>query len=117
LDDLLEPAVSVYLPYLLANQQAVMAGQNQLSYNALGVGWTEPAKPYRLWCLDQLRKNYQVLEDEARSGVANTLGSANAEEILSMPPTGRCDNLVGSLPYPATGNGRTAFDSWGRQLD
>jgi glutathione S-transferase len=117
LGDLLEPVVSVYLPYLLANQQAVMAGQDQLSYNALGVGWTEPAKPYRLWCLDQLRKNYQGLEEKARAGVANTLGSANAAEILSMPPTGSCDHLVGSLPYPATGNGRTAFDSWGRQLE
>jgi glutathione S-transferase len=117
LDDLLEPAVSVYLPYLLANQQAVMAGQDQLSYNALGLDWTEPAKPYRLWCLDQLRKNYQGLEEKARASVANTLGSANAEEILSMPPTGRCDHLVGSLPYPPTGNERTAFDSWGRQLE
>jgi glutathione S-transferase len=117
LGDLLEPVVSVYLPYLLANQQAVMAGQDQLSYNALGVGWTEPAKPYRLWCLDQLRKNYQGLEEKARAGVANTLGSAIAEEILAIPPTGHCDHLVGSLPYPATGNERAAFDSWGRQLD
>jgi glutathione S-transferase len=117
LGDLLEPVVSVYLPYLLENQKAVIAGQEQVSYDALGVSWTEPAKPFRLWCLDQLRINYQSLEYEARARVVNALGAVNSKETLSMPPTRRCEHLVGSLPYPATENGRTAFDSWGRQLD
>ncbi len=123
LSDLLEPAVSVYLPYLLTMQEAVIAGQNQVSYDALGVGWTEPTKPYRAWCLDQLRRHYRVLEDEARARVDDVLGEANAEaaakakEILSVLPTGHCDSVVGSLPYPAAGSGRTPLDSWGRPLN
>ena len=122
LSDLLEPAVSVYLPYLLTMQEAVIAGQDQVSYDALGVGWTEPTKPYRAWCLDQLRRPYQALEDEARARVDDVLGEANAEEaanakrILSMPPTGHNDDVVGSLPYPAQVN-RTPLDSWGRPLN
>jgi hypothetical protein len=122
LSDLLEPAVSVYLPYLLTMQEAAIAVQDQVSYDALGVGWTEPTKPYRAWCLDQLRRHYQALEDEARTRVGDVLGAANAEEaanakrILSMPSTGHNDDVVGSLPYPAQGN-RTPLDSWGRSLN
>ncbi len=122
LGDLLEPVVSVYLPYLLAMQEAVIAGQDEVSYDALGVSWTEPTKPYRAWCLDQLRRRYQALVDEARARVDDVLRAANAEEaanakdILSMPPTGHCDDVVGTLPYPAAGN-RTPLDSWGRPLN
>jgi len=117
IDDLLEPVVSVYLPYLLANQYAVIAGQEQVSYDALGVGWTEPAKPYRLWCLDQLRKSYHALDDAARAQVADTLGATSAEEILSMAPTGHCDRLIGPLPIAASGSDRPIFDSWGRKAE
>jgi glutathione S-transferase len=112
---LLEPVVSVYLPYLLANQQAVIAGQEQLTYEALGVDWAEPAKPYRLWCLDRLRKSYQALDDAARVQVADALGTPSAKSILLEAPTGHCDHLLGKLPYAATDNERTAVDSWGRQ--
>ena len=111
---LLEPMVSAYLPYLQANQQAVVAGQEQLNYEAQGVTWTEPAKPYRLWCLDQLRKSYQTLDGAARARVADALGAAGAENILSEIPTGHCDHLLDTLPYAATDNERTALDSWGR---
>jgi glutathione S-transferase len=114
LSDLLEPAVSVYLPYLLANQRAVMAGQDQLSYEALGAGWIEPAKPYRLWCLDQLRRNYHALDEAARAQVAAALEDAKAMDILATAPTGHCDHLVGTLPYSGTSE-RLTFDSWGRQ--
>ncbi len=69
-----------------------------------------------------MRRHYQALEDEARARVDDVLGEANAEEaakaeeILSMPATGHCDYVVGSLPYPAQGN-RTSLDSWGRPLN
>ena len=111
---LLEPVVSVYLPYLLANEAAVLAGQEQLSYEAMGTGWVEPAKPYRLWCLDQLRKKYHALDESACTLVTAALGDAIATNILATAPTGHCDHLVGSLPYSGTGE-RLAHDSWGRE--
>ena len=43
LGGLLEPVASAYLPYLLANQKAVIAGRNEVNYEALGVTWKEPA--------------------------------------------------------------------------
>ena len=109
-----EPVVSVYLPYLLANEAAVLAGREQVSYEALGAGWVEPAKPYRLWGLDQLREKYLALDESARKMVSASLGDANAMDILTTAPTGRCDHLVGTLPYSPTGE-RLAFDSWGRE--
>ena len=114
LSALLEPVVSVYLPYLLANEAAVLAGREQVSYEALGAGWVEPAKPYRLWGLDQLREKYQALDESARKMVSASLGDATAMDILTTAPTGRCDHLVGTLPYSPTGE-RLAFDSWGRE--
>ena len=94
----------------------VLAEQAQVSYEVQGVTWTEPAKPYRLWCLDQLRRSYQGLEDDARSRAAGALGDASAEKALSMPPSGRGDHLLGDLPYPANAGERLPSDSWGRQM-
>jgi glutathione S-transferase len=113
LSALLEPVVSVYLPYLQANEAAVLAGQEQLSYEALGTGWIEPAKPYRSWCLDQLRKQYHALDESSRARVAAALGDAMAMDILATAPTGQCDHLVGTLPYSGTGELQVT-DSWGR---
>lgn len=114
LHDLLAPVVSVYLPYLLANQQAVIAGQDQLTYTVLDVDWNEPAKPYRLWCLDQLRSNIQLLDNSTSSRVVDSLDSASAIQILLTVPTGHCDHLAGTLPYAASAEPRTVSDSWGR---
>ena len=113
LEALLAPVASAYLPYLAANQTAVVAGDQEVHYEALGVSWAEPAKPYRLWCLDQLRRAYQELDDAARVRIADVLGP-DAEAILSAARSGTCDNLIPPLPIPATGSGLPVFDSWGR---
>jgi hypothetical protein len=114
LHDLLAPVVSAYLPYLLANQQAVIAGQEQVTYRVLGADWNEPTKPYRLWCLDRLRSNFQSLDKAASARVADVLDSVGARENLSTSPTGHSDHLVGTLPYAATADPRPISDSWGR---
>jgi glutathione S-transferase len=115
LDPLLEPVASVYLPYLAANQDAVMAGKEVLSYEALGVHWTEPAKPYRLWCLDQLRRAHSVLDGAARANIGDTLG-ADASAILSSAPTGKCDGLADALPIRDKTR-EHPLDSWWRPFD
>ena len=116
LSALLEPVVSVYLPYLLANEAAVLAGREQVSYEALGAGWLEPAKPYRLWCLDQLRGKYRALNETACTLVNAALGDVTATNILATVPTGHCDHLVATLPCSGTCE-RPVFDSWGREAE
>jgi glutathione S-transferase len=116
LDALLKPVASTYLPYLAANQDAIMAGEDQVRHAALGVSWAEPAKPYRLWCLDRLRQAYQALDDASRARVGDAL-DANVEAILSAAATGKLDNLVEPLPIPAKGSERPVLDSWGRKIE
>jgi glutathione S-transferase len=113
LSALLEPVTSAYLPYLLANEAAVVAGQETLAYEVPGAGWVEPAKPYRLWCLDQLRKKYRALEESARRQVAATLENAKALDMLATAPSGQCDRLLGTLPLSGAGK-LQVVDSWGR---
>jgi glutathione S-transferase len=112
---LLKPVLSAYLPYLMCNQQAVIAGHDQVHYEALDVAWTEPSKPFRLGCLDQLRKAYQALDDGARAQLAQVFNDSAAESILATPATGYAENLFPSLPIVETIEGRPVFDSWGRQ--
>ena len=114
LGPLLEPVASVYLPYLAANENAVMTNQEVVSYEALGVSWTEPAKPYRLWCQDQLRRAHGKLDDTARASIADAIGAV-ASAILSSAPTGKCDRLIDALPISKTTHRDTFLDSWWRQ--
>ena len=115
LGDLLKPVVSAYLPYLLGNEHAITQGQGELHYEALGVEWVEPSKPFRLRCLDQLRKAYQALDDSACVRVARTLNDQAANKILAMRPTGYCDHLMPMLPIARTIENGPVYDSWGRQ--
>jgi glutathione S-transferase len=115
LGPLLELVATVYLPYLMANQDAVMANREVVSYEALGVRWTEPAKPYRLWCLDQLRRAHSRLDDAACASIGEVLGIV-ASNILSSAPTGKCDGLLDALPISKTANGHPILDSWWRQV-
>ena len=115
LGSLLEPVISAYLPYLKANQDAVMADKETFSYEALDVQWTEPAKPYRLWCLDQLRRAYGSLDKGACARMDDALGST-ASHILSSPPTGKCDGLLDALPISKKAKGLKFLDSWWRRV-
>lgn len=113
LEQLLAPVTAVYLPYLLANQHAVIAGQEQVSYEALGVVWDEPTKPFRLWCLDRLREHYQQLGEQDRQRIAAVLADPTAVGILTMPVTGHSDHLMGALPYRGPVGERKIYSSWG----
>ena len=92
-----------------------MADQETFSYEALDVQWTEPAKPYRLWCLDQLRRAYGSLDKGACARMDDALGST-ASHILSSPPTGKCDGLLDALPISKKAKGLKFLDSWWRRV-
>ena len=111
---LLEPVVEAYLSYLQVNEAAVLNEQETVSYEALDAHFTEPAKPYRLWCLDQLRKQYQLLDMEAQGSVLRTLG-ADASALLAKPLSGFADSIIPELPIKPTDPDRSFVDSWGRK--
>lgn len=75
-----------YLPYLTANSEAVFRGQDSVSYTANGVAWHLPSAPYRVTCLNELRKRFRSLDAEAASRVREIL-SAGAVDQLMAPLT------------------------------
>ncbi len=116
LNALIEPVTSAYLPYLRANELAVNAEQAYCNYNVLGSDFSEPAKPYRLWCLDQLRIQYQGLDAQAKRHVDLLLDEPSIA-LLSMEKNGSCDYLIPALPIKTKCNGDAIYDSWGRTPD
>jgi hypothetical protein len=109
---LLDAVGEAYLPYLEANESAFAAGARRVGYQALGVTWEEPTKPYRVWCLDRLRREFDALDAAARAAVATAVGAA-AVRVLASPSRGVVPSVVDPLPI----SGRRAakpVDSWWR---
>jgi glutathione S-transferase len=79
-----------YLPYLAANEAALVRGESVVSYRQDGVGWRVPASPYRAHCLAALRRHFGELDADAREGAAALLGGAagllTKETSYSVPP-------------------------------
>lgn len=111
---LLDSAGSVYLPYLQAMADAVAAGKKRVSYRVQGVDWSEPVKPYRVWCLAELRRRHAELGAAEGREVAELLGSPAAAAILAAPPVAHDVPIVGSLPLRGEVR-RKPVDSWWRR--
>jgi len=65
---LLDEIGRTYLPYLCANNEAVVAGQKRFdatidSVHYQGARWSK----YRVWCLQQLRSEFQALASEEQA--------------------------------------------------
>lgn len=70
----------VYVPYLLANAQAVMAGASEMVAQIDGQDWRQNPFPYQAKCLGWLREAYLNLPDSDRKMLAGML-----EETQIMP--------------------------------
>jgi glutathione S-transferase len=115
LEALLEPITTIYLPYLVENEKAVLNKQTECSYQVQGADFTEPTKPFRQWCLDELRRHYQDLDSAAKKRVEAQLGQS-AITILATPPSGNSDHLMPTMPIPAGVTRSRDEDSWGRPI-
>ena len=73
--------VSDYLPYLVANDEALATSDTHIRYSVDGVRWTVPVSPYRAHCLAELRKHYAALPAGAREEIARVL--PGAEPVLA----------------------------------
>jgi len=66
-----------YLPYLDANERALEAWARRFSWHSRGVDFNTPVHRYRVWCLQQLRRHYRALNDDARQRVDAWLQSCS----------------------------------------
>jgi glutathione S-transferase len=113
LEPLLGALADIYLPYLDANEEAFARAASNVSYQAQGVGWTEPTKPYRVWCLARLREQFAALGDDDRARVEGAFHRANSLAVLKNAARVAAPELVPPLPIPADSQ-RAAVDSWWR---
>ena len=81
---LLHESGRLYAPLLLANAQALQAGQTEMQATIDGQPWVQQAFPYQGKCLAWLRRDHQALSpaDRARANAA-LAGSGN--EVLFRP--------------------------------
>jgi glutathione S-transferase len=109
---LLNAVTGNYLPYLEANAAAYSRGEKVVCYRVRGTTFTEPVKPYRVWCRDRLQARLADLEEPARADVRRGLGSASVD-LLAVPSPRQAENMIGSLPVLTRTRSQTV-DSWWR---
>lgn len=80
---LLDEIGSDYLPYLCANAEAVEGGQKRFDADIGGVQYRGARySDYRVWCLQELRDQYEALPEDARSTAEQLLRKHGCWEPL-----------------------------------
>jgi glutathione S-transferase len=81
---LLSEITGLYLPYLKANAQAVMAGDELLKTHLDGRAWEQNPFPYQAKCLAWIGEQYEALSDPDKTRLARgTQGSGLIEALQS----------------------------------
>ena len=117
LPDDLGPLVSAvtqnYLPYLDANAAAYAKGEKSTTYRVQDTTFTEPTKPYRVWCRDRLHSQFLELDQATRAQVERILDSRDAVARLLTPSPKPVECPIPPLPLTGTRQA-TPVDSWWR---
>ena len=114
LEPLLQAVTSIYLPYLLANEAACAAGADHVEYRVQATDWREPAKPYRAWCLQQLRRHFAALRKDEQDTVHAALADEDAVTTLRAAPKAEFPDPLPPLPITASAVDKPV-DSWWRK--
>jgi glutathione S-transferase len=72
----------VYIPALLANAQAVQAGEKNWESTIDGSVWTQKTFPYQAKCLKWINEQYQALSSTDRARVDTVLAGTGCEAVL-----------------------------------
>lgn len=110
LEVLFNAMASNYLLYLQANDDACAAGAKRTSFLINGVSSTMKTKPYRAWCLDELRRHFQTLNAENQATVGNLLGDTAA--ILRAQRRAGINSPIPPLPIQAQKNAKPTSSYW-----
>jgi glutathione S-transferase len=74
----------LYAPLLLANAQALAAGQPELQTTVDGQPWVQQAFPYQAKCLAWLRRDHAALPPAARAVVDAVLAGTGCEALFAL---------------------------------
>lgn len=82
---LLELVVSIYLPFLAANEAADLHGQDRFTVELAGRPYSQAPFRYQRKCLEVLRAHFGGLDSASRREVEGALRSEHALAALSAP--------------------------------
>jgi len=80
---LLRQAGDVYIPFLLANAEALAAGKSSFTFHPNGLHYSQGTFSYQVKCLRWLRDEFAALDGAARERVVPILRDAGCLEALS----------------------------------
>ena len=82
LTEILAEIGRVYVPALLANAQAVEAGEKTWEAEIDGARWTQQTFPYQAKCLKWINEQYRALGDDDRARVDALLDGTGCEAVI-----------------------------------
>ncbi len=74
-----------YVPFLLANADALAAGAAEVVCDLDGVRWTQRPFPYQAKCLRWLREAHALLGADDRAAVAAAVAGTGCEPLVAAP--------------------------------
>ena len=81
--NLLNEMGRTYVPVMLANHQAAMAGASEFSTTVEGQPWQQVTFKYQAHCVNWIRQEYGSLEPVSKSRVDELLGNTGCEALLA----------------------------------
>lgn len=82
LKPILEEIGRTYVPFMLANARANLAGDANVSTEIDGATWEQPTFPYQAKCLQVLGESYVALSEDTRSNIARTFENAGCGALI-----------------------------------
>jgi len=79
---ILEEIGKVYVPALLANAEALQAGEQSWESEIDGALWTQQSFPYQAKCLAWINEQYRALSENDRARVAGILAGTGCDAVL-----------------------------------
>ena len=83
------------------NARAVAQGSTHVSYRANGVQWELPVAPYRVHCLNELRRKFAALPADAQATMIGLLSESAIETLRGeLLEERKAQGWVGRLGLP-----------------
>ena len=101
LEPLFQQIGSTYLPYLCANVDAVSANKKRFDIEVGGISFKGARySKYRVWCLKELRTNYESLPNKSKQLVQYLLQKTGCwEPLWRQPELPLSKNQENLLPF------------------
>ena len=72
----------VYVPFLTANAEALMAGKESFETEIDGMPWRQPTFPYQAKCLKHLRDTAATLPEDTRAALRKVFSGTGCDALL-----------------------------------